>query len=326
MARKPRIHLLATGGTIAGQSQSPDDTIHYTAGALSVKELLGSACSLAEISAIRGEDFCHMGSEDMTPQIWQKLGRRLRAISADPATEGIVVTHGTDTMAETAFFLQMTCPTPKPIVLTGAMRPATAPNADGPQNLRDALLVASAKEAAAYGVTAVMNGEIFSAAHLRKNHSSKLSAFSSAPKQRLGHIQQQRIFWEQAPAPLHPRFASALTEALPEVAILTAYAGMTAELPKSLFNLGIHNLIFDGFGNGTLPRPVVEILTAAQGIFIVTGQTGHGTVVSHYPNLLAGGFCTAKQARILCMLALATGANRQEIAVLLRKISEKLVK
>lgn len=326
MARKQNIHLLATGGTIAGCAQSPNDVIHYTAGALSFEELLGSVPDLPETVSIRGEDFCRLGSEDMTPLLWQKLAKRLREISMDSIVDGIVITHGTDTMTETAFFLQMTCPTPKPVVLTGAMRPATAQNADGPRNLHDALLVASDKQTAAYGVTVVMNGEIFSATHLRKNHSSKPSAFVAAPGRRLGHVAQQSIFWEQEPSPLRPRFASALNETLPEVPILTAYAGMSVTLLQSLLTSGIRNFVIDGFGNGTLPRPIVETLAKAQGIFIVTGQTGHGAAISHYPNLLAGGLCTAKQARILCMLASATKITQQEIADLLQEISAELAK
>lgn len=145
---RPVIHLLATGGTIAGRAADPGEALAYAAGAIGAEELLASVPAAASLAELRSETIAAIDSKDMTEHIWRKLAARTAAHLADPQTAGIIITHGTDTLEETAYFLQLTLRSPKPVVLTGAMRPATALSADGPANLLNAVRLAAAPPSA----------------------------------------------------------------------------------------------------------------------------------------------------------------------------------
>ncbi|WP_374616091.1 asparaginase, partial [Thauera aminoaromatica] len=176
--RKPRIALLATGGTIAGTAGSATDTRDYTAGQLGPAALLAAVPQLAELARIDATQIFSVDSKDMTPQHWLVLSRRVQRLMDDPAVDGIVITHGTDTLEETACFLNVTVATTKPVVITAAMRPATALSADGPLNLYQAVELACRPAAARSGVLAVIGDRILPAATLAKRHPSAVDAFA----------------------------------------------------------------------------------------------------------------------------------------------------
>ena len=161
-AQKPNIRILATGGTIAGTGESATKT-NYTAGQVAIGALLAAVPEIEQIANVEGEQVVRIGSQDMSDEVWLTLGNRINELLARADVDGIVVTHGTDTMEETAYFLNLVVKSDKPVVLVGAMRPSTALSADGPLNLYNAVVVASAKESKGKGVLVAMNGIVLDA-------------------------------------------------------------------------------------------------------------------------------------------------------------------
>ncbi|MBQ7418901.1 MAG: asparaginase, partial [Acidaminococcaceae bacterium] len=159
MQQKPHVHIIATGGTIAGTAGAASATVGYKAGELTVDQLIASVPGLEDLAELSGEQLCNIDSKDMQENIWLRLAKHVSEAAARKDVDGIVITHGTDTLEETAFFLQLALNTEKPVVLTGAMRPATAISADGPMNIWQSVWVASDKKATGRGVLVVMNGQ-----------------------------------------------------------------------------------------------------------------------------------------------------------------------
>ena len=179
MAQKRNVYIIATGGTIAGRADSASATVGYKAGELTVEQLIASVPGLDTLANLTGEQLCNIDSKDMQEDIWLQLARRIEKATDRDDVDGVVITHGTDTMEETAFFLQLTLQTDKPVVLTGAMRPATAISADGPMNLWQAVRVAADPDAGGRGVLVVMNGQIDAAGTVTKGNANTLQAFRS---------------------------------------------------------------------------------------------------------------------------------------------------
>lgn len=190
--RKPSVHLLATGGTIAGKAASETATTGYEAGALGVKDLLGSLPEAQNFAQVTGEEISSIDSKDMTDDIWFSLAERANELEGE--TDGLVVIHGTDTMEETAWFLQLTVKSSIPLVLTGAMRPATAVSADGPMNLLNAICLAAHPSARGKGVLVMMNDTIFSARNVTKGNTLSLDTFRS-PDGPLGYMNDGHPCW-----------------------------------------------------------------------------------------------------------------------------------
>ncbi|HZX74273.1 MAG TPA: asparaginase, partial [Cyclobacteriaceae bacterium] len=172
----PRVIILATGGTIAGAGASADRA-GYTAGKIPIDDLIGTIPSVKKIATITGEQIASVGSQDMTVEIWKKLAIRANEIFAKNEADAIVVTHGTDTQEETAYFLDLVIPSDKPVVLTGSMRPATAISADGPKNLYDAITVAINPATKGRGVLVSFNEGIYDAREVMKMSTTKTNAF-----------------------------------------------------------------------------------------------------------------------------------------------------
>jgi L-asparaginase len=251
--RKPRIALLATGGTIAGTAGSATDTRDYTAGQLGPDALIGAVPQLAELARIDAHPLFGIDSKDMTPQHWLVLSRRVQALVDDPAIDGIVITHGTDTLEETAYFLNITVAATKPVVMTAAMRPATALSADGPLNLYQAVELACRPAAARAGVLVVLCDRILPAATLAKRHPSAVDAFShhgalttlasDAALHALAPSRYSRISLPEklqtlppvelltVAAGSSPALASAVARALARASLLTGAAGLVLALP-----------------------------------------------------------------------------------------------
>jgi L-asparaginase len=265
-----KVVVLGTGGTIAGTANSASDHTGYTAGQLGVQYLLDAVPGLH--TGLRGhglacEQVAQLDSKDMDHATWQALAQRCMHWLAQPDVHGIVITHGTDTLEETAWFLQLVLHTTKPVVLTCAMRPATALAPDGPQNLLDAIVVAC--DPLAGGVLAVCAGRIHSARNVQKVHPYRLDAFSDGDVGPCGWVEQGLVRWSgpcQAPEPhAHARQALVLpTVDWPWVAVLHSHAGADVRQVRALMGAGVKGLVVAGTGNGTVHHHWMAELCQAQ--------------------------------------------------------------
>ena len=262
------IVVLGTGGTIAGTAASPDDEVGYTPGQIAIGALL-AGIELPAHTTVECEQVAQIDSRSMTHAIWQTLAQRVAHHLARPEVTGIVITHGTDTLEETAWFLQRVLAPHKPVVLTGAMRPATALLADGPQNLADAISVA--REPGVSGVLAVLAGALHDALHLRKAHPLRLDdAFDSGEVGPLGLISGGRVRWlrlgaaaGQTAAVGHPALRLAVAE-WPRVEIVASHAGATGAVVNALCAQGVAGLAVSATGNGSVHAEMQAALVEAQ--------------------------------------------------------------
>ena len=263
------IVILGTGGTIAGQAASASDNIGYTAAQVGVAQLVAAIPSLAALGPLVIEQVAQVDSKDMSFDVWVKLAGRVSHFLAQPDVQGIVITHGTDTLEETAYFLQAVCSPDKPVVLTCAMRPATALVPDGPQNMLDAMAVA--RHAGAKGVVAVCAGTIHSALDVQKVHTYRVDAFGSGDAGPIGYVEEGALRlmrnWPQA----HTGRAQAAIEMIagrmprwPRVEIVVNHAGATGAVVEALVAQGVQGLVVAATGNGTLHHALEAALLDAQ--------------------------------------------------------------
>lgn len=247
-AARPRITLITTGGTIAGAAASATDLRGYTAGQLDGADLLAAVPQLAGLATVSAEPLFALDSKDMTPAHWLALSRRVQALADDPTVDGIVITHGTDTLEETAYFLTLTVARRKPVVLTAAMRPATALSADGPLNLYQAVQLATRPAAARAGVLAVLGDRILPATTLVKRHPSAIDAFAQPGALTVTASDTAlQALDRSAAAPL--RLPAGLAQ-LPPVEILTVAAGSAPDLLGAAVR-SLHHAPGSGEENGT---------------------------------------------------------------------------
>ncbi len=322
-----KLVVLGTGGTIAGTSAAQSDHTAYRAGSLAISSLLEGLPGIRS-EAIESEQLAQIDSKDMDHATWQRLALRVIQHLARDEVGAVVISHGTDTLEETAYFLHRVVRTTKPVVLTAAMRPATALHPDGPQNLLDAVTVATSP--GARGVVAVVAGQVIGAADLRKLHPYRLEAFGSGDAGPIGVIEQARLRqfrdWPDGgvPGATHP--ALSVDAALwPWIEIVTSRAGAHARLIDLLVEAKVGGLVIAATGNGTVHRAwdapleraiqsgvvVVRSTRCASGALVGDGadallQTVLGAQV---PELAGAGSLTPVQARIELMLRLMEGQS-----------------
>ena len=318
MAQKPNVHIIATGGTIAGQADSASATVGYRAGALTVEQLMASVPGLDKLANLSGEQLYNIDSKDMQEEIWLQLSRCVGKAAAKNDVDGIVITHGTDTMEETAWFLQLTLQTEKPVVLTGAMRPATAISADGPMNLWQAVRVAADPGTKGRGTLVVMNGRIDAAEKVTKADVNALQAFQSPVGGPEGIVVDEKVFWQNcgvAQTKLH--FPIENLVQLPKVRILYGYVGGDDALfVKAALRDGAKGLVYAACGNGSVPDKLTGVLqeAVASGVPVVIATRCGGGVVAlseemtEKKGFIASGSLNPQKAKILLQLAL-TGTN-----------------
>ncbi|WP_027133900.1 type II asparaginase [Geminicoccus roseus] len=314
----PRIHVVATGGTIAGAQAVPGGH-GYAAGAFTVDALLAAVPDLAGIAHVSAEQLVNIGSQDMNDRVWLTLARRLEQLAASDDVDGIVVTHGTDTMEETAWFAHLTVRTTKPLVFVGSMRPATALGADGPANLRDAVALAADPAASGRGVLVVLNDTIHGARDAYKLHASRVDAFRSPERGPLGRFEGGRPCFTLPPlAAGQGSFPLGDAQALPLVFILYAHASMGRELIDAALAAGAAGLVIAGVGNGNMTDPALDALqeAAARGVAVVRStRLPEGAVLRNGEvDDDARGFIAAREfkpgkARVLLQLALLSSRD-----------------
>ena len=305
-----KIVVLATGGTLAGTAADPHDNIGYQAAQIGIGQLLAAIPALQALPLV-SEQVAQVDSKDMSLGIWQTLALRCGHWLAQPDVCGVVVTHGTDTLEETAFFLQSVLSPDKPVVLTCAMRPATALAPDGPQNIVDA--VAVAKTGGAQGVLAVCAGTVHAAADVFKQHTYRLDAFSSGDAGPIGYVEEgalrQLRAWPDSEGPcLHRMARLAGNPRWPRVEIVMSHAGAGGAIVDALVGQGVDGIVVAATGNGTVHQELEGALRQAQarGVKVVRAtRCAQGRILAHADDgLPSAGALSPVKARVALMLEL----------------------
>jgi L-asparaginase len=312
---KPHIVVLATGGTIAGAAAS-DVQARYTSGQVGVQQLLAAVPQVKDLATLTGEQVSNIGSQDMNDEVWLKLARRINELAAQPDVDGIVITHGTDTIEETSYFLNLVVKTTKPVVLTASMRPSTALSADGPLNFFNAVAVAANKEAAGRGVLVVINDWIHGASSLTKTSTTAVQTFLSPLRGLVGTVAYGQAEFYRGPFGRHTlesEFSLDGVTTLPRVDIIMAYENMDGALIDAAAAAGAKGIVIAGVGNGNMTAPALAALAAQakKGVVAVrstrvtTGQVGRNVEVDDDKlGLVASDNLNPQKARVLLRLAL----------------------
>lgn len=306
----PNITVLATGGTIAGSGDSPVKA-SYTPGTIKVDKLLELVPQIKQVANVKGEQVVNVRSQDMDTSVWLKLANKINAQCQD--TDGFVITHGTDAIEETAYFLNLTVKCEKPIVLTGAMRPVTQLSSDAPANLYGAILTAASPASAGRGVLLVMNNKILDARDVTKMNSENLEAFQSIHYGALGAIADSKVIYTRTPVQKHttqtPFDVSKLTQ-LPEVGIVYNYANASDIPAKAFIANGYQGIVSAGVGNGNISHDLLNTLSDAskKGIVVVrslrvpSGATArNGEINDDKYGFVASGTLSPYKSRVLLM-------------------------
>jgi L-asparaginase len=321
---KPNIFIAATGGTIAG-AQTNVEQHGYTAGQLGVETLIAAVPQLKDIANVTGEQVMNIPSQDMNDAAWLKLARRLQELERSDDVNGIVVTHGTDTLEETSFFVALTVAASKPIVFTGSMRPATAIGADGPMNLYDAVAVAGSPAVKSCGVVSVLNDQINAARYVYKTNTTRPDAFRSVDRGPVGTVDtgHVNIFDECAGSTYgEPKVPIDSISSLPKVDIIYGYAGMSRDLIDAAVAAGAKGLVIAGVGDGNFTTEAFAGLRDAhkKGVVIVrsTRVVSGFTVRDAEVDDDTEGFVAAEEfkpskARVVLQIALLKSSSPVEI-------------
>lgn len=318
----PRVRVLATGGTIAGaQTQGGRG---YKAAAFSAEALLAAVPGLTALATLDVEQVAAIGSQDMDDAIWLKLASRAQAACDDPALSGVVITHGTDTMEETAYFLNLALRTEKPVVLVGAMRPATAISADGPMNLYNAVAVAAHPDARGRGVLLVANDEIHHAREATKTNTTQVGTFRSSHRGLAGLVNTGRLHLFAAPVrqAMDGLLPTGEITRLPRVDIVYAHAGMDGALIQAAEAAGAKGIILAGVGDGNLTAAALRAAAeaAGRGVAIVrSSRTGGGVVERNIEidddalGFIAADELNPQKARVLLMVGLTRTSDPRRL-------------
>lgn len=320
----PRVIILATGGTIAGAGASADRA-GYTAGKIPIDDLIGTIPSVKKIASITGEQIASVGSQDMTIDVWKKLAIRANEIFAKNEADAIVVTHGTDTQEETAYFLDLVITSDKPVVLTGSMRPATAISADGPKNLYDAITVAINPNTKGRGVLVSFNEGIYDGREVMKMSTTKTDAFGSPNTGPIGQAYDGRVeYYSSAVREVNPPKPIVLTAdtKLPRVDIVYMYADAPSDQIDMLISKKVAGIVIAGVGNGNFNKAYMDAVkrAVAAGIIVCrASRAPSGRVVLHDEindeelGTIVSDDLTPQKARVLLMLALTRTKDKKQL-------------
>jgi L-asparaginase len=311
----PSVKVLATGGTIAGAQASATD-YGYKAGAYDVNVLLKAVPNLDKLAVLSGEQVANIGSQDMNDEVWLKLAKRLNAVLAEPGTGGALITHGTDTLEETSYFLSLVTKSDKPVVMVGSMRPATAISADGPGNIYNGVAVASDPRAKGRGTLVCLNDEIHYARNVVKTDTTSVQTFRSLNRGPAGVVHTGKIDWFE---PMDRKLGAASEfsidglDKLPRVDVIYAHANMSADLIDASVAGGAKGIVVAGVGDGNATTPALDALTKAakSGIVVVRStRLPSGIVLRNNEvnddekGFVASGELNPAKSRVLLQLAL----------------------
>ena len=326
----PKVYILATGGTIAGSGSSATNS-NYTAGQVAIGTLIDAVPAMKEIADIEGEQVVNIGSQDMSNAVWLKLAARVNELLHRNDVDAVVITHGTDTMEETAFFLSLTVKSEKPVVLVGAMRPSTAISADGPANLYNAVVVAASAASKDRGVLVCMNGKVYGADDVTKTNTTSVETFQAPNAGAEGYVNNGEVFYYRPVCAdcgkrLHYVHKGAVytdtrdlyfdvskVKELPKVGIAYGYADAGREVVDAMIEKNYKGIVYAGVGNGNIHKNVFPALEEARkkGILVVRSSrvpTGATTLDAEVDDakygFVASWGLNPQKARILLMLAL----------------------
>lgn len=312
-ASLPHIVILATGGTIAGTADARSQA-GYNAGQVSPEQLLAAVPQAKGLARISAEQVAAIGSQDMNDTVWFALALKAKTLLADPDVDGIIITHGTDTLEETALFLDLVLPHTKPVVVVGAMRPSTSLSADGPMNLFEAIKLATDPESAKRGTLVVLNDTIHGATDVTKTSTTSVQTFVSPNFGPAGHVTPNGVHFFRPPVPAPPPLALPAAPPLPRVAIIYAHAGMDAADIEAAVAGGAKGLVLAGVGDGNASKAAIAALAGAvkAGIPVVrSSRVGSGPVLRNIEvsddtyGFVAAHFLNPAKARVLLQLLLA---------------------
>lgn len=322
---KPNVVILATGGTIAGAGSTSTTTVGYTAAVTPVDTLITNVPELAKVANVKGEQVAQIASESMTMDIWLKLANRVNQLLAQDNVDGIVITHGTDTLEETAYFLDLVVKSEKPVVLVGSMRPGTAMSADGSLNLYRAVILAGNKDAIGKGVLVMLNDTINAGREVTKTITDRVDTFKAPELGALGVFTgDQPVFYRQS-----VRRHTAASEfdvsdltSLPRVDIVYHYAGNAGTMIDAAVQAGAKGIVHAGTGNGSIAKaeyPAVENALKQGVVFVRSARVGNGIIARNGEanddkyGFVASDNLNPQKARILLMLALTKTTDVKEI-------------
>ena len=323
-AKLPNIVILATGGTIAGAGASSTGSA-YTSGQVKIEAMIDAVPNIRKLANLRGEQTANVGSQDMSVKVWLDLANRINELLKSKDVDGIVVTHGTDTQEETAYFLNLVVKSDKPVVLTGSMRPSTALSADGPLNMYNAVALAANPNAKGYGVMVVMNDDIHAARDVKKMYSTPVHTFQSPQEGLIGTVIFGEVLFFHKPSGRHTtnsEFSVDGLKSLPRVDIVYGCADMSSDLIDIMVKAGAKGIVIAGVGDGNMNAgtleavkratkagiPVVRATRVPIGAVLIKGEVvdaDYGSVSSDELN--------PQKARILLMLALSKDRSRDDL-------------
>ena len=321
---KPTIYILATGGTIAGSGSGALDT-SYTSGTVTVDKLIAAVPEINKIATIKGEQISNIGSQEMNNEVWFKLANRVNELLTSGKADGVVITHGTDTMEETAYFLNLVVKSDKPIVMVGAMRNSGSLSADGPLNIYNAVNVAMCKKAVGKGVMVVMNDEIHAAREVTKTNTTAVDTFKSPNSGKIGTVFYGNVKFYMNPVRKHTvnsAFDITKIKELPRVDIIYSHSNDNPDFVNLAVKNGAKGIVNAGMGNGNPFPSALEALGEAVkgGVVVVrdsrvgSGETTlNGEVDDGKYGFLASDNLNAQKARVLLMLALTQTTDKAKI-------------
>ena len=314
---KGKVIVLATGGTIAGVGEA-GKTAGYRSGALTAEELLSEVPLPADIAEIEAIQICNVNSDDITAEIWITMANRINELAADPDVKGFVITHGTDTLEETAYFLNLTVKTDKPVVLTGSMRPSTSISADGPINLYDSVCVAASEQAVGQGVLIVFSNRIYAARSVTKTSTYSVMAISAGETGNIGVVRDGKVYLYEKTAKKHTgetEFDVSTLTTLPKVPIL--YFSVDAD-PELLRYAAEHSegLVIAGGGAGEFSSKWIDVISKLTIPVVISSRINDGVITKDNllcKNTIAADNLSPQKAAILLRLALMGEVSRERL-------------
>lgn len=313
-----KIAIIGTGGTIAGQGASDTDLTGYTPGVISVEDIVESVPGVSEYGPFLHHQFANIESSDITLSQWVSLAKLVQTTVDRDDVSGVVITHGTDTLEETAYFLNLVIHTDKPIVITGSMRPASAISADGPINLLQSIQVARHPSAKGKGVLVLLNGFIDHAREVTKMNTTNVATFGSPNTGHMGIVQDGIPHFYSIPVrrhTLHSEFD--ITEELPSVAILTCYAGIENTIGAAVLSTNPSGLVITGLGHGTVPKQIRNVTEHAHIPIVRASRTGSGIVstmsTDKGTDYIVSDSLSPQKARVLLMVALQKSRTKDDL-------------